>query len=590
MAAGELARVGGVSGGDWGGYNKSLDGQRFSLLEQINVENAATLRESCHVEIARHGSFQAGPLVVKGTMYVTVEDDTVALDPVTCAIRWRHSYTSEEANLIPVNRGVAYLNGRIFRGTRDARVVALDAATGQELWTSVAGDGRLGEFISSAPVAWNGLVFVGIAGSEFGIGGRIFAFDAANGREVWRFNLVPTGKEPGAETWKGGAWAAHGGGGTWSSYALDQVAEEIFIPVGNPVPDFSPDDRPGANLFTDSVVVLDARTGALKWWYQVTPHDSHDWDLGAAPLLFRNTRSQDKVAVAGKDGYLYVIDRTTHDLTFRVPTTTVDAVPALPTAAGVKVCPGAAGGTEWNGPAFDPAQKTIFVGSVDMCTVYSSKPGQTYGTAKVLYGGAWQWTAEPPTGWITAFDADSGKVRWKYHADAPVIGALTPTAGGIVMGGDNAGDFLVFDSTTGKLLEKIATHGSIAGGIVTYEVNGRQYVAFTSGNTSRAFGAVGRPSIVVMQTAAPPKLSGTAAADAARGAAVYNRVCVSCHASDGKGIRGVDIKSIKGRMNRDQLVAWIRNPVLPMPKVFPEPLDADDIRDIEAVAAYLEQQ
>jgi alcohol dehydrogenase (cytochrome c) len=315
----------------------------------------------------------------------------------------------------------------------------------------------------------------------------------------------------------------------------------------------------------------------------VTPNDSHDWDLAAAPMLFRNSHDQDKVAVAGKDGYLYVVDRATHGLTFRVPTTTVDAVPALPTAVGVKVCPGAAGGTEWNGPAFDPAQKTIFVGSVDMCTVFSSKSGDTYGTAKVLYGGAWELTREPPTGWITAFDADSGKVRWKYHADAPVLGALTPTAGGIVMAGDNAGDFLVFNSATGKLLKKIATHGSISGGIVTYEVDGRQYVALT-------FGAIGRPSIVVMRADTPPKIAESAAEDSAHGADVYNQTCVSCHASDGNGIHGFSLKSIKDRMNRDQLVAWIKNPVPPMPKAFPEPLDDDDIRDIKDVAAYLEQQ
>src|SRR5262249_17308133 len=152
------------------------------------------------------------------------------------------------------------------------------------------------------------LVFVGTGGSEFGVRGRVLAFDAHTGREVWRFNTIPTGSEVGAESWHDTDWARHGGGGTWSSFALDPAAAELFVPVGNPIPAFSPQDRPGDNLFSDSVVALDARTGSVKWWYQLTPSDSADWDLAAAPMLFRNKSHTDMVAVAGKDGYLHVID------------------------------------------------------------------------------------------------------------------------------------------------------------------------------------------------------------------------------------------------------------------------------------------
>jgi alcohol dehydrogenase (cytochrome c) len=579
-----------IPGDDWRGYNKTLDGQRFSPLDQINVENASSLKELCRVEIAHRGSFQSGPLVVDGTMYVTAEEQTVAVDPVTCAIRWRHRYHHEQSGISPMNRGVAYANGRLFRGTEDARVIALDARTGAEIWTSVAGDARLAEFIASAPVVWNGLVIVGTGGSEWGIKGRILAFDAQTGREIWRFSTIPTGHERGAETWKDGQWAEHGGGGTWSSFAIDPVTAEVFVPVANPVPDFAPQDRPGSNLFTDSVVVLDARTGALHWWYQLTPHDGMDWDLAAAPLLFRDRNDHDMLVAAGKDGYLHVVDRATHALKFKAATTTVDEKPAIVTPAGVEVCPGAAGGTLWNGPAYDPSLRRLFVGAIDMCAIVTSAAGQTYGTRKMLYGGTWRPTSEPATGWITAVDADTGTVRWKYHTEAPVLGALTPTAGGILMAGDNAGNFLVFDSATGKLLNKFATQGSLSGGVVTYLIKGRQYVAIDSGNISRTgFGAIGRPSVVIMQADLPPAAASSNAINPQHGLQVYQHGCLGCHATDGEGIRGFSLKNIKQRMNADQLISRIRNPTPPMPRVFPEPLDDDDLRDLRDLAAYLEQ-
>ncbi len=393
-----------TAGADWGAYNKTLDGQRYSPLTQVNVKNAATLEEVCRVEVAHRGSFQSGPLIVEDTMFVTAEQETVALDPVTCAIRWRHVYVPQRHGVAPMSRGVAFANGRLFRGTEDASVIALDAASGRQLWTSVAGDARLGEYITSAPIAWSGLVFVGTALGEFGIKGRILAFDALTGREVWRFNTIPTGTERGADTWKNTRWAEHGGGATWSSFALDPTTAELFIPVGNPVPDFSPQDRPGSNLFSDSVLVLDARTGALHWWYQLVSNDGMDWDLGAAPLLYRDGQDRDLVAAAGKDGYLHVVDRRSHRLVFKAATTTVNTRRSAPASAGGKVCPGPLGGSAWNGPAFDPARKTLFTGAIDLCAQVHSVPGETYATGKIFVGGNWDIPPEPATGWVSAFD------------------------------------------------------------------------------------------------------------------------------------------------------------------------------------------
>lgn len=580
-----------VIGGDWEGYNKTLDGQRFSPLSEINVSNAANLVEVCRVRLARRGSLQSGLVVIGDALFATTPTETFAIDPVTCHIKWQHTYHRSQAPGLQVNRGVAYLNGRVFRGTDDARLLALDAATGREIWTSVVGDPTIGEYVASAPVAWNGLVIVGISGGEFGIRGRLIAYDASSGREVWRFNTIPLGEEFGADTWGDSKWAQHGGGATWSSFTLDPVTAEVFAPIGNPVPDFAPTDRPGANLFTNSALVLDARTGELRWWYQLQANDDHDHDLAAAPVLFRNAQHENMMAAAGKDGLLHVVDRASRKVRFKVPVTTVDPVRKTVTPDGVRICPGAAGGVLWNGPAFDPQRMTLFVGAVDSCMVVKSTPGTTYSPRGLHLGGSVvpEAAAAAPTGWVTAVDANTGAIRWKYRSETPVIGGVTATAGGIVMTGDNAGNFLVFDSDSGKILRKQATGGAIAGGVVTYARGGKQYVAFTSGNVSpTAFGSVGQPSIVVMS------LPGNATSavtdtrpDAARGKQIYAQLCAGCHGPEGDRIAGKSLKSVASRMSAEQLAAFIVSPTGTMPSIFPDPRTREDERDIRDVAAFV---
>ncbi len=577
-------------GSDWEGYNKSLEGQRYSLLDQIKVDNVASLVEVCRVPLAARGSLQSGLVVIGDKMFAATPTDTFALDPVTCKIKWQHTYNRVEQPGLSVNRGVAYLSGRVFRGTDDGRLLAIDASTGRELWTNVVGDATLGEYIAAAPVAWNGLVIVGISGGEFGIRGRILAYEAQTGREIWRFNTIPMGKDVGAETWGDSKWTAHGGGATWSTITIDPITAELFAPIGNPVPDFAPMDRPGANLFTNSVLVLDARTGELRWWYQLQANDDHDHDLGAAPLLFRNGKSENMLAAAGKDGLLHIVDRATHKVRFKVPVTTVDVDRKKVTTEGVRVCPGAAGGVLWNGPALDPKRMTLFVGSNDMCMFVKSTPGTKY-VAKSLYlGGTGGPDKDAPSGWVTAVDANTGTIRWKYHAETPVLGAVTPTAGGIVMTGDNAGNFLVFESETGKLLRKEASGGAIAGGVVTYMRAGKQYVAFTSGNASPASfgGSIGRPSIVIMSLPGSPMMPAAAASpNAAHGKQIYAQTCAGCHGPEGDRVAGKDLKSIKSRMNVAQLSTFIISPTGAMPKIFPEPRTSDDERDLRDVVAYV---
>jgi PQQ-dependent dehydrogenase (methanol/ethanol family) len=428
----------------WPTYNNGYKGQRFSPLAEITVKNAGALKEVCRRKVADGGSFQTGPVVVDGSMYLTTALDTFSVDPTNCSLRWKSSYPLEEVQVWAANRGVAVMNGRVFRGTVDGRLLALNAKTGALIWKDVVGDPTLNEFVPSAPVAWNGLVITGTSGGDFGIRGRILAYDALTGREVWHFTTIPTGNEVGAETWERKPSADIGGGGTWSSFALDVINGEVFIPVGDAAPTNVPESRPGANLFTDSVVVLDARTGALKWWYQLDPNDAHDYDLGAAPMLYTTSEGNDVFAAAGKDGYVHVVDRLTHRLRFKTALTTIENEGVKPSEKETKFCPGSLGGTEWNGPALDPSSRTLLVGAVDWCSTVKAT-GETRfikGEGRFLHGGTVTMLMDPPpSGWISALDSDSGAIKWKYHAEAPIFAGVTATAGGIVLTGDMADIF-----------------------------------------------------------------------------------------------------------------------------------------------------
>ncbi len=536
-------------GAQWLSYNNQLDGQRFSPLKEITPTNAAQLGEVCRVQIDGPTSLHSDLIVVDGIIYTGTGRETVALDATTCAVRWRFSYTPDDPRGSPSTRGVAVMNGRVFRGTGDARLIALDAATGKLLWKTVIGAPQIGESAGAAPLAWGGIVYMGISGSESGVRGRVMAFDAGTGRELWRFNTIPMGHERGADTWQRPLTAKTGGGGIWGAMTLDVTAGELFVPVGNPWPDIDNGYRPGTNLFTDSIVVLDARTGALKWWHQGTPGDWMDLDMVAPPVLYRIAGPRDYLVFAGKDGYVTAVDRDSRRQLFRVPVTTIEPGPKVATAAGTRMCPGYAGGVEWNGPAYDSLNHALVTGAVDACFIV--KLGTTqYAPGAVNFGGSVE-PVGPTTGWITSIDSVTGKLRWKYHTDKPVVAGITPTAGGVTFAGDLAGTLYVFDSSSGAVVRKIRTGGALAGGLVTYETGGRQYVAFADGNVSRnAFGALGVPSVVIMAlhpssvagaaaigattAAAAPAANGPAGtADLAAGNRLYSQVCVACHGPEG---------------------------------------------------------
>lgn len=585
-----------TSSSQWLSYNNRLDGQRYSTLKQITPANASQLGEVCRVQIDGPTAFTAGLVVVDGVIYTNTGNETVALDAATCAVRWKHTYVHEDEERGISNRGLAVMDGRVFRGTGDARLLALDAATGKVLWKNVIGATRVGESASAAPLAWNGVVYMGIGGSELGVRGRVMAYDAQTGRELWRFDTIPMHGEKGSETWKRARSAKTGGGGVWGAMSLDVTTGELFVPVGNPWPDFDPGSRPGDNLFTNSIVVLDARTGALRWWHQVTPADWQDLDLAAAPVLYRDGKIRDVAAFAGKDGFVTAVDRDTRKEIFRTPVTRIENADGRPSPEGTRVCPGPSGGVLWNGPTLDRLNNTLITGSIDSCFVLKQGTA-VYSPAEPSFGGTFELVV-PSTGWVTALDSETGVVRWKYHSEKPVVAGITPTAGGVTFTGDLAGHLLVFDSKTGALLHKAQTGGALAGGVVTYELGGKQHVAFASGNVSRtAFGALGLPSVVIMalnagNTAAPrpQQTSATAPAghaDIARGKKLYGQICVSCHGPDGDMLANHRLSDLGKRRDATATVAYIKDPKLPMPKMYPDLLNEQNVVD---VAAYVLQE
>jgi alcohol dehydrogenase (cytochrome c) len=486
------------NGSNWLMYNRTYSGDRFSPLTQINTTDASQLTPVCANQLGTLAAFQATPVEYRGVLYVTTQHQTVAMNAATCKTLWDYTYVPTGPEPINTNRGVALYKGMVIRGTDDAHLIALNAGTGKLIWNVKVGNSAIGEFLSAAPIVWKNLIFIGLAGADWGIKGQVYAYNVKNGKRVWTFNDIPTGNAVGASTWGRAASTATGGGSTWSTITLDRSNGLVYVPIGNPAPDFAPEYRPGANLFTDSVVELNAKTGKLVRWHQQVPNDSHDWDTAAAPILFTTSNGHHYMAVADKAGYLFVYNQATHKLAYKVPTTTIHNASLHPTVKGVYTCPADLGGTEWSSPAYDPQTAALYVNSVDWCGV--DKLGEVrYVAGQLFFGGSS--ILDPvakASGWLDAFDASSGQTLWRWHSPTPMLAGVTPTAGGVLMTGDLNGNFLVFDARTGQKLYQFDTGGAMAGGVITYKVNGRQYVAVASGNSSRSiWGTTGSGTIFV---------------------------------------------------------------------------------------------
>ena len=503
---------------DWPAYNRTLAGDRFSPLAAINRTNVARLRQICTFTLPEVTSLQTGPLVVNGTMYFTTDTISYAIDAATCARKWVRVRHSASPSALAVNRGFAYLDGRLFRGTSDAHVLAMDAADGRVLWDHVIDERAPGVTIPMAPIAANGLVFVGNAGGDqVGVTGHVYALDARDGHVAWKFDVVPD-SGPARATWTNPKLPVSGGA-FWTSFTLDSVRGILYVPAGNPAPDFDVERRTGDNLYTNSVIAIDAATGRMLGWNQLVKRDAHDWDVDAPPILVATRGGRSLVASANKNGLLSVLDRSAVakpaapagapaelPLVWEKPVTTrlnVDA--PLSRDSAVRFCPGIVGGVEWNGPAWHPGLNLLYVGAVDWCVRLKVEPtdapvpelGKTWLAAATPQAEMFD-PASEARGWITAFDADSGTVRWRHQTPKPILAAVMPTAGGILFAGDLGGTLYALDAETGQVLWQAATGQSTGGGIITYLAGGRQLVGVASGMKSPVWpGAADRSRILV---------------------------------------------------------------------------------------------
>jgi alcohol dehydrogenase (cytochrome c) len=463
-------------------------GQRFSPLADITPENADKLAQACQYSFPEKEPAQTAPIVYDGVLYATTAHHTVALDGATCKVFWESDWKPKGPEPSNTQRGAAIKDGKLLRGTADGYLLSLDARTGNLLWSRQIADPADGHFISEAPLIVDDLVIVGPAGSERAAKGWVGAFRLTNGTPVWKFNIIPDPDEEAAKTWGNNPKVLKtGGGNLWTPLSYDPEMKWVYVPGGNPAPDLYDKDRPGDNLYTNSLIALDVETGKLAWYYQAVPHDTHDYDVTHTAPIFEATTDGNKktfIVVTGKDGLLRVLDRDSHKLVYAVPfTTRENADTPLTTEKETHVCPAALGGDEWNGAAYSPSLGTLFLPATDWCAKMKmdDKPPEA-GKHENFYGGGMKFDPySEARGWLTAFDAATGKEKWKYAASKPMIGGVAATGGNVVFTGELTGDLRVFDARSGKILYTHNVGGPISGGVVSYDAGGHQNVAVVSG-------------------------------------------------------------------------------------------------------------
>ncbi|MYD87284.1 MAG: PQQ-dependent dehydrogenase, methanol/ethanol family [Acidobacteria bacterium] len=519
---------------DWLTYSGTYYSQRYSELDQVTAANVRDLQLQWVYQTPVFGPWQSTPLVVDGVMYLTQRpNDVVALDARTGRVFWVYSYATpsdHRACCGSNNRGVAILGNRVFMATLDAHVVALDAATGAELWDVELADRHLAYSFTLAPLVVEDKVIIGSAGGDRGIRGFITALDAATGEEVWRFHTIPGPGEPGHETWEEcppdpetycdpEAWM-HGGAAAWLTGSYDPELNLMYWGLGNPGPDFNRHQRPGDNLYSDSVVALDADTGELRWHFQFTPNDPYDYDAVQIPVLAdieRNGIELKAMLWANRNGFYYVLDRETGRFLTGQPFVTVNWAEGLddngrpietPQPPGAPTYPGVQGGTNWYSPSYSPRTEMMYVPAWESyASVFDAQP-QEYAPGRPFVGGRPRtaepvpdaptgpgltrgplntWTAAAGSGAVVALDALTGETRWKFEMTDVTSSGILTTASDLLFTGARSGYFQALDARTGDLLWRVGLGGQIVNGPMTYEVDGRQYVAVIAGSSLSTF-------------------------------------------------------------------------------------------------------
>lgn len=489
---------------NWLMYSGDYAGRRFSALDQINTNNVGTLVPKWVYQTVATGKFETTPLVVDGILYGTGQDDRAfALDARTGRPIWQYQRQIPQ-DIRPccgrVNRGLAILGDKVFMGTLDAHVIALDTKTGNVRWDVASVDYKKGYSYTVAPLVVKNLVIIGVSGGEYGIRGFIDAYDADTGERKWRFYTIPGPGEPGHETWEGDSWKI-GGAPSWITGVYDAGTNTTFWTTGNPSPSNRGRGREGDNLYSNCLLALDPDTGKLKWHFQFTKHDEHDWDATQVPVMI-DQDGKHWIAQANRNGFFYLLDRTNGKLVFANPYAKVtwsdakdaEGRPTMsaqsePTLEGKQVCPGAAGSTNWMSPAFDPQTKLFYVTAREQCDIFSTAP-QPYEEGHAYYGSAYfpSEDAEPFWGALRALDPMTGKLRWEFRHVSPSWSGVLSTAGGLVFSGDAEGNFAALDAASGKVLWHFQTGASAYASPMSFALDGKQYVAIAMGSALLAFG------------------------------------------------------------------------------------------------------
>ncbi|HVI09105.1 MAG TPA: PQQ-dependent dehydrogenase, methanol/ethanol family [Candidatus Binatia bacterium] len=489
---------------NWLTYSGDYSGRRFSSLDQINTSNVRTLSAKWVYQTGATGKLETTPLVVDGIMYATGQDDRAfALDARTGRPIWMYQ-RQVPADIRPccghVNRGLAIQEDKVFMGTLDAHVIALDSKTGNVIWDVVAADYQKGYSFTVAPLAVKKSIVIGVSGGEYGVRGFIDAYDAATGVRKWRFYTVPAPGEAGHETWEGDSWKV-GGAPAWNTGTYDPATNQIFWPTGNPAPSNRGEGREGDNLYSNSLLALHADTGKLNWYFQFTKHDEHDWDATQVPVMI-DAGGKHLIAQANRNGFFYVLDRTSGKLISanaygkQTWSDSKDAEgrpvakkEASPTLEGHTVCPGALGTTNFMAPAYDPQTSLFYVTSRDQCDIFSTAP-QPYQAGHAFYGSAYfpSEEAEPYRGFLKAIDPATGTIKWTFEHTSPTWSGVLATAGGLVFTGDAEGNFVALDAAAGRPLWHFQMGGAVYAAPMTFAINGKEYVAIAAGSAVYAFG------------------------------------------------------------------------------------------------------
>lgn len=606
-----------TDGDNWALPGKSYGNNRYTTLTDITADNVGHLKKAWVTQLADDGEQEASPIVWHGTMYLsTPHEHVLALDAASGALKWENPYTTAYALLYYVNRGVGLADGKVFVGTQDCRVVAVDAATGKTAWNVQHCPDTQNSWYSMAAYVYKNNVILGTAGGDNGNRGQVQAFNTADGSLSWQWETLKH------DTWPGTTWQ-HGGGPVWGGVTVDPQTDTLYLPVGNPGPDLVDTKRRGGlDLYTNSIVALDISTGKprVKWYYQLLKNDTHDADPSMPPVLFTGKvagKDEDLVAAGNKAGAFFIFDRATGKNIYNVAVSDQTGIfTTVPTLKGTQACPNHGGGIEWNGGSYDPKTNLFLIPSTNECATWKIlNPNPTYIPGQTYTGGPLP-KRRPATGELTAIDVATGKIAWKKQLPYPAQGGVTITATGLAFTTDLRGRIYAFDTATGKVLWQDDVGSAIVGPISIYRAGGQTYVALVAGEAGNqqiptlpktqgsmvvAY-ALDAPATVTNNSQSQANIEATVhltggggvpvgtgtvpytQAQVQAGKAVYAAQCMSCH---GAKLQGVSAPALTGagfahgKVNVSQMRSIVTQQ---MPLTAPGSLKPDQYA---AVMAYL---